>query len=309
MSTGGGARALGMGGAYVALANDASSVYWNASALSGLTYPQFLFMYSSRFAGLVKYNFAAVAIPYGKTAGIGIGIIRLGVDDIPKTVLTNPDLELGEIYVDEEGKTRINRPQVAYRFSDAEYGFFLSFGKRKSNRLTLGGAVKVVHKTFDGNSAWGLGFDFSARYIAGSHIVLGANFQDLTTTLLAWNTGRKEVIVPTLKLGGAFPFEVRMLKGYVVPALDLDLRFENRGQAAQFSLGGTSIDSHAGVEFRYNRRIALRLGSDTGSFTAGAGLRIPRLSIDYAFMSHNELGDTHRISVLLTLEEKRFRRR
>ncbi len=302
LRTGGGARALGMGGAYVAVANDASSVYWNPAALSLVSGPQILFLHSSRFSGIIKYNFLAFAMPWGKDGGIGVGMIRLGVDNIPRTALTNPNLELGEVYVDEDGKTRINKPYVAYQFSDAEYGFFLAFGKQRNERLRFGGAVKVVHKAFDQNTAWGLGFDFSARYQVHDRLILGANFQDLTTTLLVWDTGRKELIVPTLKLGAMLPLDLPAVQLRVLPALDADVKFERLGKAAQVDLGRMSMDFHAGVELNYRERMAIRLGSDVGAFTAGAGLRLPRLSVDYAFMSHNELGDTHRISLMVSLQ-------
>ncbi len=305
LSTGGGARALGMGGAYVAVANDASAVYWNPAALSLVRQPQILFLHSSRFSGIIKYNFLAFAMPWGRDGGIGAGLIRLSVDNIPRTALINPSLELGEIYVDEDGKTRINKPYVAYQFSDAEYGFFLAFGKQRGERLRFGGAVKVVYKSFDKNSAWGLGFDFSARYRVHDRLIVGANFQDLTSTMLVWNTGKKELIVPTMKLGVQLPVDLPGLHARLAPALDADVKFERLGDAAQVNIGRVSLDFHAGMELLYRNRVALRLGNDVGAFTAGAGFRLPRLSVDYAFLSHNELGGTHRVSIMVTLQKDR----
>ncbi|MDW7682058.1 MAG: hypothetical protein SCK70_15960, partial [bacterium] len=95
----------------------------------------------------------------------------------------------------------------------------------------------------------------------------------------------------------------------LVPAVDLDVRFENRQYASQFHLGSVSFDTHLGLEYQFKKLIAFRLGADVGRFTAGAGIKLPNLDVDYAFLSHDELGNTHRISLKLTLEEMKFRRR
>lgn len=138
---------------------------------------------------------------------------------------------------------------------------------------------------------------------------IGANLQDATTTILAWNTGRKELIVPTLKIGAAMPLSVGFLNGTLLPAVDADIRFEGRETAAQLSGGPASMDFRAGFEYLYKEALALRAGSDTGHFAAGVGLRLPKLEVDYAFMSHSDLKNTHRVSLKISLEEKKFRRK
>jgi hypothetical protein len=49
-------------------------------------------------------------------------------------------------------------------------------------------------------------------------------------------------------------------------------------------------------------------------FTIGAGVNLPKLNIDYSFARFNmdeldRLPDTHRISIMFTLEESRFLRK
>jgi len=58
MALGGGARAMGMGGAFSAVAGDASTVFWNPAGISGFDKRQVLLMHSERFGQLVNYNFA-----------------------------------------------------------------------------------------------------------------------------------------------------------------------------------------------------------------------------------------------------------
>ncbi len=307
LSTGAGARALALGGSFIALANDVTAVYWNPAGLSQLNYPEASLMHAQRFAGIIKYNFAAFATPFGSRASLGFGIIRLGIDDIIRTKLPRPGLRLGDVYED-NGRQFRNTPVEDYTFSNAEYGFFFSYAKRKSERFFYGANVKLLYKSFDENTAYGIGFDVAAQYQVNPHFLLGANFQDFTTTILAWDTGLKELIVPTLKVGAAFPFQMKLLPGKLLPLLDIDLRFEGREFASQVSAGAASLDFHLGLEYALLDRFAARIGSDVGNFTAGAGLRFNKFILDYAFMNHSELQETHRISLLLPLEKNKYRR-
>ncbi len=49
LSIGVGGRALGLGGAFVALANDVTAGYWNPAGLAQVNYPEFTLMHDERF--------------------------------------------------------------------------------------------------------------------------------------------------------------------------------------------------------------------------------------------------------------------
>ena len=317
MSTGVGARALGMGGAFVAISEDVTAGYWNPAALATLNYPQLAGMYAERFASIVNYNYGGIAVPFGKRSGLSLSFIRLAVDDIPNT--TNALLDYGIDGIPNTGdqgegngiideNERIDPNQVFY-FNSADYAVFLSYGAKQRENFYYGGNVKVLRKGIGENSAWGMGFDLACLWRPYPHFNVGANLQDITTTLLVWDTGRKEAITPTSKIGVAYFWESSIIAGQIIPALDMDIRFENRHISAQYNLGRVSFDLHLGAEYRLKNLLALRLGLDTGRFAAGIGIKLPKLNIDYAFLSHQDLGDTHRISVILTLEEEKFKRK
>ena len=78
LAIGVGGRALGMGGAFTALANDVTAGYYNPAGLIHLNYPQISIMHDARFGNLVNYDYAAGAIPYGKDMTFGLSIRRLG---------------------------------------------------------------------------------------------------------------------------------------------------------------------------------------------------------------------------------------
>lgn len=309
LSTGVGGRALGIGGAFVAVADGAEAGYWNPAGLSTIPYPEIIGMHSRRFGGIVNYDFAAIALPFQKEAGVALSVIRLAVDDIPQTSVPRPDLPLGVPYTDSEGNTLANRPYVAKWINNADYAFLLSYAKSKSKVLRYGANVKIIRRGVGDYSAWGIGFDLGVLSNPIGKLSIGANFQDATTTLLAWNTGRRDLISPTIKTGFAYPVALNFFSSSALFAGDIDFRFEGRRFASQAHVGDISLDFHFGAEISIKNVIALRLGSDMGYFSAGAGVRLPKLCADYAFLSHDVLGKTHRVSLRISIEEEKFRRR
>lgn len=294
------ARALGMGGAYVAVAQGASAAYWNPAGLAHLQAHEGTLMHAEQFDGIVGYDHLGYAHPVADGPGWGFGIIRLGVDDIPITVLEDPSQPLG---VD-------NRVIVDHWTSDTEMAFFAGLGRSFSSKLSYGASAKLIGKWVATNSAYGLGFDIGIRYQPWQHVAFGAMLQDATTTALIWDTGQKELVAPTFKLGGAYEFNIPSLIARLTLAADLDFRFTDRGEADQFQFGDITADSHLGLEYFINisgTGLALRAGAEPsrepdeegffGNYTFGAGILLQKFHIDYAFLAHPELGDTHRVAL------------
>lgn len=310
MALGVGGRALGMGGAFVAIANDVTSGYYNPAGLANINYPQLSLMHSEQFGNLVNYDYGAVVIPYSKDMSFGLSIMRLGVDGIPDTRNALYDAN-GDGIIDIKDD-RLDYSKIT-EFSNQDWAFYLSFAKRQSENFYWGVNAKIIRRDLAEYGATGIGFDVGAYYEPMENLFLGANLQDATTTLIAWNTGRNELVSPTLKVGGAYKF-VEILGGYIMPALDLDIRFENRRFASNFNIGPVSFDMHAGFEYNFKNVVSVRAGySDVKQFTVGAGVKLPKLNIDYSFARFtaseiDRLPDTHRISLMLTLEEPRFLR-
>jgi hypothetical protein len=282
-----GARALGMGGAHVALAVDATAGYWNPAGLSHLSRRQVVFMHSEGFAGIVKYDYLSFAQPFHQAEGVALSLVALGVGDIPITALEDPGSPIGQN----------NRVIKTGTSSDLEMALLVSYGKQTTKGIDLGANAKIIHKGVADHSAYGLGFDLAARTTLPGRVLVGATLQDVTTTLLVWDTGHKESITPTLKIGTARMFAIPKLGAEIIPAADADLRFDNRRGADDAYWGSISLLGHVGMEFRLEHTVALRVGMDGGSLAAGAGLSLYGVEADYAYLSHEELGDTHRVSL------------
>ena len=261
---------------------------------------------------MVNYDYAAVGLPFGKDMSFGLSILRLGVDGIPDTRQALIDGSTQNVIYDINNPNARIDPSKVTEFSDQDWAFYLTFAKRHSKNFYYGANIKIIYRSIAEYNAYGVGFDVGALYSPLENFYLGANLQDITTTLVAWSTGRNELVSPTSKIGASYVLDI--LGGKFTPAVDFDVRFENRRYSAYFNLGPVSFDGHVGFEYNYNNLFSIRAGyNDVKQFTIGAGIKLPKLNIDYSFarFSYSEidrLPDSHRISIILTLEEPKFLR-
>jgi hypothetical protein len=306
MAIGVGGRALGMGGAHVALVNDATAGYWNPGALARIDFPEAIAMHEERFSGLINYDYASIAIPYGQDVSLGVGILRLGVDGIPDTRNAWIDNNGNGIFDNTE---QLDYNKITY-FNSADWALYFTYAKRSSQDFFYGANIKIIRRTLADQSATGVGFDVGVLYLPLPNLSVGANAQDVTTTLVSWSTGQNELVSPTLKVGAAY--SIAFLGGRLAPAVDVDMRFENRRFASIASAGPVSFDPHAGLEFDYRSTVALRAGySDVKQLAVGVGLHLRMLDVDYSFArfsADESLGNTHRISIRFVLQNDEFKR-
>ncbi len=317
MALGGGARAMGMGGAFIAVADDATTCFWNPAGLASLgsstSRPeswQAVLMHSERFGDLIDYNFFSAAFP-GRNgdSGWGVSVIHMGIDDIRVI-----PLEAGMIG-NSDGDDRFEPDQGEYiNFDYTEYPLesandIAVFGSYAQSLPfgTAGASVKIIRNDqIAGVTSFGIGVDIGfLRRGIWKDLAVGAKLQDATGTYIGWSTGEKEFIYPSFKLGFAYPLDLPSLTSTIVVAVDGDFRFENRRGGAQLWIGRASADVHAGVELRIRNLVALRGGYDMGRPTAGVGILVEdfgpwnvSLGFDYALLVHDELDATHRVSLM-----------
>jgi hypothetical protein len=304
MASGGGARALGMGGAFAGIANDASTIYWNPAGISGFEKRQALFMHSERFGDLVNYNFASFVSPTtlvsaDREASFGIGLIHLGVDDIPITNHLQYEERNGTPgFQPEEGDRLLYDAAALPKEGNNDFALFGSFAL-KTSYGRVGGTLKLIYTdAVAGYSATGIGLDlgYLKRDLFVSRLDIGMKLQDITGTYISWSTGTNEFIAPSVKLGLAYAIPAPSLNASLILAADTDVFFEDRRGASQFWVETFSTDLHLGAELIFQEKVMVRGGLDAGNATAGAGFRIGIIGLDYAYLHHDDFEATHRVS-------------
>ncbi|RMH62218.1 MAG: hypothetical protein D6677_10095 [Calditrichaeota bacterium] len=301
-----GAKALGMGSAFVAVSDDAYGWYWNPSGLAFMENFQAATMYASLFDQLESQNFVSAAMPIFGGVTISASWMRLSVDNIPRYPGFNPD----EDRVNGDKYDQLIGEPTGY-FSAASDAFVFSFAKYKRILFDLGwqyfelpvdfgfgGNIKVLRESIDDKNGDGVGLDLGMMIRLGLNdvfndekygkLVVGVNAQDLLETKVTWNTNSKrtDVISRNIKYGFAIIQPLDFIDSQFTFAFDLDTRYNGA--------------SHFGGEFLYDSMIALRAGLNQQNFTTGLGLYLWKLRLDLAYQSH-DLGNTYRVSLLFHL--------
>lgn len=333
LNIGVGARAHAMSGSVISSVSDVTASYWNPSALTNVSAPfQVGAMHAEWFAGIGKYDFMSIGKSLGgeNQAFGSVSIIRMAIDQIPNTLrLRDADGNINYDAIEE--------------FSVADYAFLVSYGQRLGQSpWRVGGNVKVIHRTVGSFAkAWGFGLDASAS-AQWAKWRFGLMIRDISSTFNAWSFSfteeEKQILVqtdnkvpersvestlPTLHTGLSYQLIER--KKFTMMS-EVALQVSTNGAESSL-LGGNRwvVEPALGIEMGYADLVFLRLGA--GNFqsvtnnvdglseeiefqpSAGLGLKLGKLHIDYAFSNIGNIGtaqSSHIFSVSLNIESKRL---
>ncbi len=306
MAPGGGARALGMGGAFAAVAADASTVFWNPAGIAGIEKRQILAMHAEQFGDLINYNFASYVQPTSlldaaRKPAFGFALIHMGDPDqflLPEDEWTLVE-QNGETFLVDRDGNRLDTDAIPTESNNSFAG--LGSFAIETSAGSIGGTLKLIYQDFiAGESSMGIGIDlgYLRRDFLTKNLSVGAKLQDATGTYISWSTGTNEFIVPSVKLGSAYKINSASLNGSILFAVDGDFFFDDRQIASQFWSETVSADLHLGLELSFQEKVMIRGGMDAQNPTAGAGLYFGVFGLDYAYLHHDAFDSTHRVSLL-----------
>lgn len=267
LKLGAGSRAVSMGEAYTAIANDASATYWNPAGLANLSGTELMFTHNKWLQDITN-AFAAFGFRAGKNA-FGVSFMSNSIGGIERRVIASAE------------------PLDVLNAHDIMFG--LSYARGFGENLSLGTTIKYLYQKIYIESASGLAVDFGFQY--------KTPLQGLKTGFVFQNFGfmsklqeESTKLPQKARVGLAYQLPFQILSGEFLVAADWMKILEST--------------SHINLGFEYNfiKYFALRFGYQTGfedkGIHGGFGVGFNRYRLDYAYVPFtSDLGNSHRISV------------
>lgn len=253
-----GGRASGMGGAYVATADDVSSAFWNPAGLAGLE----LYNYQVGLQYAMLPNQKSMSY-----AGYAFQVPMIG-----NYAITWVNYSAGGY----EG--RDVQGEVTDTFNSSENALVFSYGRKVYQwlkGLAIGANLKVLYSGFGDFSALGHGLDVGAQWqpiLYWDHTI-GLNVQNLFQRIY-WNVGPIDPSLVNAKMGATLRFlrsEDEFYFNHLVTAIDFEVS-ENQ-----------QTNLRAGIEYWYTRSLGIRAGFTGNKLTMGATYSPELYEIDYSY--------------------------
>ncbi len=317
LKIGPGARVDSLGGAFGALANDVTTIYWNPAGLSQLTKTSFSDTHTIWLAD-IRYNYLAFATPIEKIGTLGASVTFLNVPDMEITTLAKPD-GTGLWFSAWDAAVSVAYSRQLY---ERESGVRLSFGVN----------AKYIHQQIHRESARGVAIDVGTLYHTGwRSLRIGMSFSNFGPEMRfsgpSLETGAEEAGDLRTADYRPFPDTTNPSRKAALETVDFPLPSNFRlGVAYDLVDSGSNFLTVAldgnhpndnserinlGMEYWYRKMAAIRAGykfrlgpersNDEEGLTLGLGLHLnvaaTLLSLDYAYADFGHLQQAHRVSL------------
>lgn len=258
-----GTRAVSMGRTMTAIPDGINAVYGNPAGLLKIHDKELTMTYNDWLAD-IKYSHLGFGTPMSDKTAIAF---------------SGSFLDFGKI----EARDLTGFPIGTARGFDQMLAFTLAY--RRSPTLGIGLTAKALREKLDDEKAKAVAFDFGMIQQTGvPGLFLGAAVQNLGSRIKF--VQQADPLPFTYRIGAAWHlFEWRLQLGAdILKRRDSDIEY------------------NAGLEYRPIRLLALRAGYSTENdlddgITAGFGIDISSLHMDYAYVPYGVLGNTHRMTL------------
>jgi len=298
-----GARALAVGGAYGAVANDATTIYWNPAGMVNLRHIAWTGSYTRWFAD-ITHQYTALVVPWGGGAALGLSAVFTSMDEEEITTETAPR-------------------GTGYYWDAHDLAVGLSYARWMTDRFALGVTVKYVAQRIWNESASTFAVDVGTYLYTGyKGLTIGMCFANFGGSLQL--EGRDLIRPydpnPASTLNSSVdarlhtqPWSLPVLFRVGV-AMDVigkgDRLLPSQGNRLTVAVDGNHPNDDSeklnfGVEYAWRESAFVRIGYGSGydlaGFAYGGGIRIAVsgavLRCDYALAPYGELDLVHHLTV------------
>lgn len=270
LETPAGARAAGLGGAYESVAQGVEAIFFNPASLDGVQGTQVTGAHAEFIQQLRHDQFA-----------IGGRLFGGGLAASMRALYSEPIAERDEL------------GNLIGSFGAHDLEFALGYGRTVASGVTFGATTQLIRERIANESAmtWAVGFGSAWEPSRWPALRLSASAHNLGPAAhyeMDGVQGTPVALPAALQTGASYAFGV---------ASNVNLRAAletrvTRGRPGVAMLGG-ELDTPVGAMLR----LGLRMNDELSNFSMGAGYRIQKLQLDYAFVpSRLGLEDTHRFA-------------
>lgn len=300
LNIGVGPRASAMGGAFVATANDVTSLYWNPAGASRIGSSEAMFTHMSWFAD-INYNWAGSLLSLDNMGVVGLSIGYLNYGDIEVTTLREPD-GTGEFFA----------PHDMY--------IALTYAYNLTDRFSVGANVKYVNQKIWNTQANGLAVDLGVLFLSDIYgLRIGAAITNFGTDMQLDGKdlyvqhdingqvyGNNDQILAKL-LTDSYPLPLTFKVGLAMDVVDIENHKVTLATDA-YHPNDNAESLNLGMEYRVYDIFSLRAGykslfidNTEEGLTLGVGLRYdltPTLGLvfDYAYQDFGILDYTQQFA-------------
>jgi hypothetical protein len=268
-----GPRAVGMGSAYVSVADDATAMYWNPAGLArlggGERNVEVLFQHNEWLADF-RQEYVAVGTQLGRH-GVGGSFSGFYIGDL-------------------DGRDSDATPTLTFGAYDVVVTG--SYAYAMTERMSLGGSGKYIVSNIEDITHFAFAGDLGAQVEVAPDLRVGGAVTNLGKGLTFIQV--QDELPTAVQIGGSYIVPRRFADGSLLVALDVR---KTRGD-----------DAHAliGTEFDYKNLAQVQLGYRTGfdndGINFGAGALVSGWQLNYAVVPFDSgLGTTHRFSIAFRL--------
>jgi long-subunit fatty acid transport protein len=286
LKVGVGGRAVGMGESFVAVANDASALYWNPAGVAQMQKNELIFSHVN-WPVDVRHEFFGYVHRLSSINFIGVSVTSLHTDDLEETTEFQP-YGTGNFV----------------SFGDIAAG--LTFARKMTDRFSAGVTVKYIEETLAELHARNVLVDLGTYYWTGfgssrfavSVVNFGTNIKPSGTVTFRDGTQAssfQDFSPPTIFRIGFATEIIQNHEHKMTTAVQLNHPNDN------------AENVNLGMEYWWKSTLALRGGYrvnvDEESFTFGGGVSVPlnvfQFSLDVSYTDFGRLGNASRISANL----------